>query len=48
LIRSLESGAITARGTGRIRRVAQTLADLEEAQVGEDHVAEALSLRGSW
>ena len=48
LIRSLESGAITARGTGRIRRVAQTLADLEEASVGEEHVAEALSLRGSW
>jgi magnesium chelatase family protein len=48
LIRSLESGAVTARGTGRIRRVAQTLADLEGISAGEEHVAEALSLRGSW
>jgi magnesium chelatase family protein len=48
LIRSLESGAITARGTGRIRRVAQTLADLDGASAGEEHVAEALSLRGAW
>ncbi|HUF95669.1 MAG TPA: YifB family Mg chelatase-like AAA ATPase [Acidimicrobiia bacterium] len=48
LVRSLESGAITARGAVRVRRVAQTLADLENSSVDDDHVAEALSLRGSW
>lgn len=48
LVRSLESGAITARGTVRIRRVAQTLADFDDSTVDEDHIAEALSLRGMW
>jgi magnesium chelatase family protein len=48
LVRSLESGAITARGAVRVRRVAQTLADLEDSSVDDDHVAEALSLRGIW
>lgn len=48
LVRSLESGAITARGAVRVRRVAQTLADFEDSSVDDDHVAEALSLRGSW
>ena len=48
LVRSLESGTITARGAVRVRRVAQTLADLEDSSVDDDHVAEALSLRGSW
>jgi predicted ATPase with chaperone activity len=47
-VRSLESGAITARGAVRVRRVAQTLADLEDSSVDDDHVAEALSLRGIW
>ncbi|MGF1617673.1 MAG: YifB family Mg chelatase-like AAA ATPase [Acidimicrobiia bacterium] len=48
LVRALESGAITARGTVRVRRVAQTLADFEHAPVDDVHVAEALSLRGVW
>jgi len=48
LVQSLESGAITARGAVRIRRVAQTLADFEHSSVDDDHIAEALSLRGSW
>ncbi len=48
LVRSLESGAITARGAVRVRRVAQTLADFEHASVEDDQVAEALSLRGIW
>jgi magnesium chelatase family protein len=48
LVQSLESGAITARGAVRIRRVAQTLADFEDSSVDDDHVAEALSLRASW
>lgn len=48
LVRSLESGTITARGAVRIRRVAQSLADFEHSTVDDDHVAEALSLRGSW
>ncbi|REK09576.1 MAG: ATP-binding protein [Actinobacteria bacterium] len=48
LLRSLQSSAITARGVGRVRRVSQTLADLDGTDVGEEHVAEALSLRGGW
>lgn len=48
LVRSLESGAITARGVVRVRRVSQTLADLDGSSVEDDHVAEALSLRGIW
>lgn len=48
LVRSLESGTITARGAVRIRRVAQTLADFEYSPVDDAHVAEALSLRGIW
>jgi predicted ATPase with chaperone activity len=44
----LESGAITARGAVRVRRVSQTLADLDGSSVEDDHVAEALSLRGIW
>lgn len=48
LMNSLESGVITARGFGRVRRVAQTIADLEGVEVAEEHVAEALSLRGAW
>jgi len=43
----LRSGAITARGLHRIRRVARTLADLDGSShaVGEDHVCLALGLR---
>jgi magnesium chelatase family protein len=38
--------ALTARGWDRVRRVARTIADLEGAEVvGEDQIAEALSLR---
>ncbi len=48
VVRSLESGAITARGAVRVRRVAQTLADLEASSVKDDHIAEALSHRGIW
>jgi magnesium chelatase family protein len=45
--RSLRSGALSARGLHRIRRLARTVADLEDAGpvVGEDHVREALLLR---
>ena len=40
--------ALTARGWDRVRRVARTIADLEGAEaVGEDQVAEALSLRAA-
>ncbi len=47
LERQLCSGALSARGLGRVRRVALTLADLEASQttVDEGHVAMALELR---
>ncbi len=46
---AVDSAGLTARGFDRIRRVARTLADLGGTEeVTEDHVAEALALRGSW
>ena len=43
------SGVLTARGGDRVRRVARTIADLAGLdQVGEDHTAEAIGLRGDW
>lgn len=46
LTRSVRSAALTARGWDRVRRVALTVADLDEsAVVGETHVAEALAYR---
>ncbi|MGH8947715.1 MAG: ATP-binding protein, partial [Acidimicrobiia bacterium] len=40
---------LTARGGDRVRRVARTIADLEAAtQVEEQHMAEAIGLRGEW
>jgi len=48
LMRSVRSDAITARGWDRVRRVAVTLADLDEsAVVADTHVAEALAFRGA-
>jgi magnesium chelatase family protein len=45
----LASGALTARGAARVRRVARTVADLaQSAVVTGDHVAEAMALRGEW
>lgn len=44
----LETGGLTARGADRVRRVAQTIADLDGSTVEEVHMAEALSLRGVW
>jgi magnesium chelatase family protein len=44
----LERGRLTGRGYHRVRRVARTIADLDEAEhelVVVDHVALALSLR---
>ncbi len=41
--------ALSARGYDRIRRVARTIADLDESDVVADHhVGEALALRGVW
>ncbi|MDX1469103.1 MAG: YifB family Mg chelatase-like AAA ATPase [Acidimicrobiia bacterium] len=49
VLQALDAGVITARGAARIRRLARTIADIEQvATVGEDHVAEALALRGAW
>ena len=48
LERRLRSGALSARGLHRVRRVAQTIADLDGAPgVGEEQVAEALTLRAA-
>jgi magnesium chelatase family protein len=46
---ALGKGVLTARGADRVRRVARTIADLEgAAQVAEEHMAEAIGLRGEW
>ncbi len=48
LERKLREGAISARGLHRIRRVARTVADLEESPtVSRCHVAEAMHLRSA-
>jgi len=48
LERRLRSGTLSARGLHRVRRVAQTIADLDGvAGVGERQVAEALQLRAA-
>lgn len=46
LSKKLDEGELSARGLGKITRVAQTIADLAEAEiVNDNHVSEALSLR---
>jgi magnesium chelatase family protein len=46
LANKLREGALSARGVNKVKRVAQTVADLEGAEiVSHDHVAEALALR---
>jgi len=47
LERQLRSGALSARGLDRVRRVALTLADLDSSKTGVDegHIAMALELR---
>ncbi len=48
LERRLRSGSLSARGLHRVRRVAQTIADLDGVGgVGERQVAEALALRSA-
>ena len=48
LERRLRSGTLSARGLHRVRRVAQTIADLDGVPgVDERHVAEALQLRAA-
>ena len=43
------NAVLTARGADRVRRVARTIADLEECfEVEEHHMAEAIGLRGEW
>jgi magnesium chelatase family protein len=40
---------LTGRGFDRVRRVARSIADLAGVDVADDdHVAEALSYRGTW
>lgn len=49
ILRALDAALITARGVERTRRVARTIADLTQVEVAtEDHVAEAMVLRGEW
>jgi magnesium chelatase family protein len=46
LSQKLDEGLLSARGLGKVTRVAQTIADLSEAEiVNDNHVSEALSLR---
>jgi predicted ATPase with chaperone activity len=46
---ALDSAVVTARGADRLTSVARTIADLAlEAEVNEEHVAEAMALRGEW
>ncbi|MDP9495339.1 MAG: hypothetical protein M3P87_08880 [Actinomycetota bacterium] len=43
------SALLTARGADRVRRVARTIADLAGVdRVDEEHMAEAVGLRGDW
>jgi magnesium chelatase family protein len=50
LVATAVAGALlTARGADRVRRVARTIADLDDStRVEEHHVAEAIGLRGEW
>lgn len=46
---AMESEMVTARGADRVQRVARSIADLEGVPlINEDHMAEALGLRGDW
>ena len=46
---AIGNALLTARGADRVRRVARTIADLEGVeQVDEEHMAEAIGLRGEW
>jgi magnesium chelatase family protein len=46
---AIGSALLTARGADRVRRVARTIADLALVdQVEEEHMAEAIGLRGEW
>jgi len=48
LTSAVQRQALTGRGWDRVRRVAATVADLDESElIGEDHMAEALAFRGS-
>jgi magnesium chelatase family protein len=49
VVAAVDNGLLTARGADRVRRVARTIADLASVeQVGEEHMAEAIGLRGEW
>ncbi len=49
VLNALEAAVVTARGADRLISVARTIADLAlEADVNEEHVAEAMALRGEW
>ncbi len=47
--RAVDAGVLTARGAVKVGSVAATIARLAgSVEVGEDHLAEAVSLRGDW
>jgi magnesium chelatase family protein len=49
VVGAVGSALLTARGADRVRRVARTIADLAQVdQVEEEHMAEAIGLRGEW
>lgn len=46
---AVAKGLITARGASKVRSVARSVADRDLIQpIGEDHMAEALFMRGDW
>jgi len=46
---ALEAGRLTLRGALKVARVGRTIADLDESErVEEQHIAEAMGLRGDW
>jgi magnesium chelatase family protein len=49
VLRAVEAGLITARGSSQVKAVARSIADLAGSEtVGVEHTAEAISLRGEW
>ena len=49
VLKALDAALITARGMERTKRVARTIADLALVEeVTQEHIAEAMVLRGEW
>lgn len=49
LLDALDKGLVTARGAVRLAGLARTIANLARVErIGEEHLAEAMALRGVW